>query len=445
MTDGRQRTDDRRRTLDDRRKPLSFVARLSSFVVIILALFAVSPALAQSGITARDVKVESKFADHITYSINVQSDADITSATVFVRYNTGERSASTTTRGKGEFTPGKSVSASFTRKLTRGDLVPGTDIEYYWQIENAAGQSLKTDTFKYSFPDDRFDFQSLSAPVGKGKVTVYWYGADQSYGQQRLSACVAAIEKLQKQIGVELQQEAKVFLYRSKNDMLAALPSKGQTADAFLTVLGELAGPNTVLLLGGDANIDNTTYHELSHLVVHLATSNALIGGVNIPAWLDEGLSMFNQQSVERGYLDSLDKAIKSDALISVRSISSLPGQPDQVILFYGESYSVVKFLVEKYGRDKMVQLLGVFKRGALVEDALKEVYSFGVQELDTRWRTSLGAAAPASGDTPAPATQPNQPAPANPAPSPAPALPFSCACLSGVLFLALVFVFQRG
>ena len=71
--------------------------------------------------------------------------------------------------------------------LTRGDLVPGTDIEYYWQIDNSAGQSLKTETFKYSFPDDRFDFKSMSAPVGKGKVTVFWYGSDDAYGRERLA------------------------------------------------------------------------------------------------------------------------------------------------------------------------------------------------------------------------------------------------------------------
>ncbi len=410
----------------------------------LIGLSLAAPALAQGGITASKASVESNFADHITYSIALQSDSDITSATLFARYNTGERSASTTTRGKADFTAAKNVTATFTRKLTRGDLVPGTDIEYYWQIENAAGQTLKTDTFKYSFPDDRFDFQSLSAPVGKGKVTVFWYGADKSYGQQRLSVCVAAIEKLQKQIGVELQQEAKIFIYRSKNDMLAALPSKGQTSDAFLTVLGELAGPNTVLLLGGDPNVDNTTYHELSHLVVHLATTNPIIGGVNLPAWLDEGLSMFNQQSVESGYTNSLNRAVQSDTLISVRSLSALPGPPDQVILFYGESYSIVKFLVETSGRDKMVQLLGVFKRGALVDDALKEVYGFGVQELDNRWRSSLGTTPRDASSTPSAATQPNQPVPANPAPA-APSAPLGCACLSGLVFLALWLVLKRG
>lgn len=425
---------------------LPAILRRSPVIVLLLALFATTPALAQGGIQASNATVESKFADHVTYSISLQSDSDITSATVFVRYSTGEPGA-TTTRGKADFTPGKSVTASFTRKLTRGDLVPGTNIEYYWQVENAAGQTLKTDSQTYSFPDDRFDFKSLSAPVGKGKVTVYWYGTDQSYGQQRLNVCVAAIQKLQTQIGVELQQEAKIFIYRTRNDMLAALPSKGQTADAFLTVLGELAGPNTVLLLGGDPNVDNTTYHELSHLVVHLATTNPLIGGVNIPAWLDEGLSMYNQQTVESDYTNSLRRALQSNSLISVRSLTSVPGQPDQVILFYGEAYSVVKYLNETYGKDKMVQLLGVFKRGALPDDALKEVYGFGVQDLDNRWRATLGAAPRDNATSPPADTQPNPPAqqPNQPPANPAPAAPFSCACLSGALFLGLWLFIRRA
>jgi Peptidase MA superfamily len=406
------------------------------------------PAHAQAGITASNAKVESKFADHITYSVTLKSDSDITAATVFVRYLTGDRSTSTTTRGKANFTPGKNVTATFTRPLTRGDLVPGTDIEYYWQVDNSGGQTLKTDTFKYSYPDDRFDFKSLSAPVGKGKMTVYWYGTNDAYGQDRLNVAVAAIERLQTQIGVELQTEAKVWIYRTRNDMLAALPFKGQTNEATLVTLGELAGPNTVLLLGGDPGVNNTTAHELSHLVVHLATNNLLIGGVSIPAWLDEGLSMYNQESVERGYTDALDRAIQANALISIQSMSSVPGQSDQVILFYGEAYSVVKYLNEKFGKEQMQKLLSVFKRGSAVDDALKEVYGFGIQELESRWRSTLGApvssaatAAPQP-TAPAGAVAQNTPAPVNtPAPS---ALPFSCACLSGFAFVFLWWLIRR-
>lgn len=422
--------------------------------VLGLAVPAVS-ALAQSGITASDAKVESRFASYIRYSITLKSDSDITGATLFAKYNTGDNVVSTL-RGKGDFTPGKTVTAVFTRTLQRGDLVPGVDIDYYWQVDNAAGQTLKTDNAKYTYLDDRFDFKSLTKSTGKGQLTLYWYGSDQTYGQKRLDVAVGAIQKLQTQIGVELQTNANVFVYRTREDMLAALPFKGATTESTLTVLGELAGPTTVFLLGSDPGIDNTTYHELSHLVVHLATNNPLIGGVSIPAWLDEGLSMNNQQTVERDYTGALDRAVSSNSLISIRSAAGVPGQADRVILFYGEAYSFVKYLLTKFGKDKMIQLLGVFKKGALVDDALKQTYGLGVQELDDQWRQSLGAApqvvnTPAAGQsTPPPAVvvQPTQ-ASSNPAqpqqPASGGAAPFACACLPGVAFLGLWLFLKRG
>lgn len=441
------------------------VGALACWLVSVLAI---APVFAQGGIKASNASVESSFAEYIRYRITLQSDSDITAATVIARYKTGDPGLAST-RGKAEFAPGKNVTVVFTRTLQRGGLVPGTDIEYYWEVENAAGQTLKTDKAIYTFLDDRFDFKTMSAPVGKGAVTVFWYGASDDYGRGRLRVAVEAIRKLQQQVGVELTEDAKIFIYRSREDMLAALPTKGLTADAGLVTLGQLATPNTVLLLGGHADVDNTTYHELSHLVVHLAATNPLIGGVSLPAWLDEGLSMYNQLTVERGFLDSLDRAVRTDRLISVRSMVAIPGQPDQVILFYAEAYSLVKYLIETHGKDKMVQLLNVFKRGALVEDALKEVYGFGVQSLDDRWRASLrlaprditGTAAPPSRATapavvaqPTPAAQATAPAAALPTPAPqnpAPNTPQSSGgilqclgCVSGLGLVLLWLLFMR-
>ncbi|MBI3733988.1 MAG: hypothetical protein HY259_11115, partial [Chloroflexi bacterium] len=178
------------------------------------------------------------------------------------------------------------------------------------------------------------------------------------------------------------------------------------------------------------------------HLVVHLATTNPLIGGVNIPAWLDEGLSMYNQDSVESGYTGALNQAIRTDSLISVRSLSAIAGQSDQVVLFYGEAYSVVKYLTETYGKDNMLKLLSVFKRGALVEGALEEVYGFGVQELDNRWRQTLGAPA-AQATAPAGAAQASTPASSSPPPAAPSNVPINCACLAP-LGLVLAWLITR-
>jgi hypothetical protein len=52
-----------------------------------------------------------------------------------------------------------------------------------------------------------------------------------------------------------------------------------------------------------------------------------------------------------------------------------------------------------------MHALLSVFAQGTLQEDALQRVYGFGLDELDNRWRASLGLKPrerPTPGTTPA-------------------------------------------
>jgi hypothetical protein len=128
--------------------------------------------------------------------------------------------------------------------------------------------------------------------------------------------------------------------------------------------------------------------HELAHIVVGLAADNPF---TDLPRWLDEGLAMFAEDDEPVDNLATLRRAVRRDDLLSVRSMSSYPGQAEMVDLFYGEAYSVVKFLVETYGRERMNAFLGVFAEGARQEEALQRAYGFGLDELDARWRESLG------------------------------------------------------
>ena len=94
-----------------------------------------------------------------------------------------------------------------------------------------------------------------------------------------------------------------------------------------------------------------------------------------------------------RGDLQSvLTQAISEDNLISVRSLSgSFPAKAEEARLCYAQSYSLVNFLIHDYGRDRMLQLLSVFKEGSSHDDALLEVYGFDMDGLDNLWRQSLG------------------------------------------------------
>ncbi|HDN80132.1 MAG TPA: hypothetical protein ENG33_06695, partial [Chloroflexi bacterium] len=85
------------------------------------------------------------------------------------------------------------------------------------------------------------------------------------------------------------------------------------------------------------------------------------------------------------------ERAIQNGELISVRSLSGYVGDPAKVDLFYAEAYSLVEFLIKEYGKDKMTELLEKFAEGTYQEDALQEVYGFGLDELDARWKAYLG------------------------------------------------------
>jgi hypothetical protein len=130
--------------------------------------------------------------------------------------------------------------------------------------------------------------------------------------------------------------------------------------------------------------------HELGHMVTHQITYSPY--GYVLPTWLDEGLAMYAEGKPDP-YLESvLEKAIKQNNLISVRSLASpFSAIPDEAYLSYAESHSIVSFLIQNYGSDKMLQLLNLFKDGRTYDEALVQVYGFDEDGLDTLWQQYIG------------------------------------------------------
>ena len=54
--------------------------------------------------------------------------------------------------------------------------------------------------------------------------------------------------------------------------------------------------------------------------------------------------------------------------------------------------FSIVKFLVETYGQEKMTSLLTALRDGATVDGALTQTYGFNIEGLETEWRKAIGA-----------------------------------------------------
>ncbi len=350
-------------------------------VVAVLAWWALAAA-AQGGVRVLESSHTVRFAERVAFHLIAESDEPIEGVTLYWR----QQGEALTTRIVPDFTPGRRVEASYERPLERGEIPPGTPMEYYWRLDLASGARFDTDPQSFVYEDDRFDWQSLKA----GQITVLYYGdaADAALAEDLSRRGAEVLERLQQEVGVTLEKPVRVYVYRNAQDMAAVLSPRSQGFDERVLTLGVAVGEDVLVILGGHPAARDTIAHELSHIVVGLATKNPYAPP---PRWLDEGLAMYAQGELPEENAWALKEAIRRDSLLSVRSLSGYTGDPHQVDLYYGEVYSLVDFLLRTYGREKMAELLRVFKQGAVQEQALRQVYGLTVDELDAAWRESLG------------------------------------------------------
>ena len=337
-----------------------------------------------------------QFAQGITFRVDLAAQRAIQQVTLFY-LQVGE---GLTVKVPLAVEPGQSR-FEYTWELEPGDIPVGAGLEYYWRIQDEAGNELRTPRVGFSYDDDRFAWK----PLVQGTITLFWYGTDPSRAQRLLGYATQALSRLQEEMGITVDQPILIYVYDSKSDMSLALPRQSDAYDDRVLTLGVVVDEGTLLILGTHSDVEGTISHEMAHVVVGLATDNPY---AELPRWLDEGLAMVSEGELLTDNRRALEDAVRRNALISVRSLSGYTGDPEEVDLFYGEVYSLADFILKTYGKEKMAQLLSAVREGLYQEEALQQVYGFGLDELDTQWRQSLGLGPRPTPGTPTPGTAPS-------------------------------------
>jgi hypothetical protein len=265
---------------------------------------------------------------------------------------------------------------------TTGSLPSGTVIRYWWTVLDSDNVLHQSEQASVCFTDDEYNWRQLN----ENNVTLYWYYGSDDFAADLMQTCQEALLRLGEDTGAYLESPVRLYIYSSSYALRNAMVfAKEWTGGVAYPAYG-------VIAIGiSQSNIEwgrRALAHELAHLVTHQMTSNPYN---DIPVWLNEGISMYAEGELETDYEYYLESAVYYDSLISVQSLCSpFSSYSEQSYLSYAESYSIVAFLIEQYGQQKMHRLLTVFQEGSTYNNALLIVYGFDLSGLNELWQDYL-------------------------------------------------------
>jgi len=193
---------------------------------------------------------------------------------------------------------------------------------------------------------------------------------------ERAEACRISIAKAW--LGHELAAwptpcPVKVKLTRGEAGGLTSFGfSRGKVHDQSMTVEGRL-----------DRILASSLPHEVTHTVFA-----AFFGGP-MPRWADEGASLLSEDLREYQRHDQIvDDLFSRRGNIPLDRLFQVEDYPDDLMGFYGQGYSISRFLVEMGGRPRF---LAFVKEGSKTgwDAASRTHYGLaGVNEVDRAWRS---------------------------------------------------------
>lgn len=351
---------------------------LAVAVVIVIAGNGTRTAGGQEAITVISDSPTNDFPTGVTFSVSFNAPA--AEEQVRLRYRVAPDG--TGASGIADCNGSGTVTCTFTLQSGRGIFViPGAEITYHWDIADAEGNELSTAEKLYVHEDTRFDFRTIS----DGNVTVYFHSGTEDEADAVLAAAVESLTLVSELAQTQVSFPVKVFLYQTSNEMQPAIaPSGGRGVQ----ILGEVVYSDTAMVSADVATLD-ITRHEIAHIVTREATK----GPFGIAGWMNEGISVYAQRQLLDNQESALQYAIRNDRVLTFAALNSSAtgGIASTVSLYYAQSGSIVRFLVEEYGADKFAELLRTFKDGATQDDAFDRVYGLDALGIENAWRVSVG------------------------------------------------------
>lgn len=363
---------------------------MTGLVVAVLILLC-SPVLTAAqgpdeALTVTANTVNYVFGQHVTFRLEATSPSPITHAVLAFR--------TADNQGTSVFTPSFErdfqVSLEHVHEISRGYLKPFVTVEYWWTLENDAGQQVSTPLQSFTYEDHRFGWHTASGP----NAVVHWYAGDAAYAQSALDVATRSLARIGQELNVTSPSPLHLYLYASTDDLHGALLPRQRE-----WIGGEAFPELNALLIAVPPTEGYTLFmrriipHEITHILLYHATGGAV---ARVPPWLNEGLATVNEELPDPEAALVLQDALQEDRPLPLDGLcGTFPSDAEQARLAYAQSASLVRFVRDFYGEQAIAGLVSAHADGMSCRGAVDRVLGLSLEQLDSNWRAYLGAQTP--------------------------------------------------
>src|SRR6266446_4769433 len=238
------------------------------------------------------------------------------------------------------------------------------------------------------FGQNKIQYRRFDWRVLRGEhVDLYYYPEEEELGRVRQRHAEESYDTLERRFNHAVTRRIPLIVYASHSDfeqtnILPFIPPEG------LLGVTELLKRRVALPFRGSyAEFRHTIRHELVH-VFQLSLASQTFGRyprfrqVSLPLWWTEGLAEFFSAGE-----DSRDEMVLRDMTIA----GHLPTLPDLMYAYGGLVYpvggSIHRFLAERYGEWRVLELYNDIWKYSSFADALAGVYGRSIDQLSEEWQ----------------------------------------------------------
>jgi len=246
---------------------------------------------------------------------------------------------------------------------------------------------LVVNTFAQGFGKNKVQYRDFDWHYLQSEhFDIYFYPGGYDIAVFTAKVSENAYELLKRDFDYELSKRVSVILYKSHNDF--------QQTNVVFSYLSEGIGGVTELFKnrvvvpfeGSYSQFRHVIHHELVHAVMndmlYGGSVQSLISGqvVQVPTWFAEGLAEYFSQR----WNTRTDMMVR-DATINGYLINALPTYG----AYFGGN-SLFRYIAEKYGNEKVGEILHKIKGSFRFESAFKSALGIELEEFAENWQKQM-------------------------------------------------------